>query len=261
MNQRTFKYLALALVMSTVAEVRSQPVQQLGIIDSWDANDDGSAEVVYRCDASGTVEPPESWQVGYSIEPWGGSRIVRASSSAVAFRHGAIIDFSTQAFTNYLASPPRPPLEFYQIAILTFRADKHADWIYSTLIPAFEGEIELLIGLRLALPTGFHHGWLKLARPVMDSHTPFDLVAYAVHPVPGEPIAAGEPAPLPPLQVQFTGESPVFVWDARWGNLALDSTRSLAPPVVWEEIAIAAGGPLAVPVSGEEERYFRIRQP
>ncbi len=135
-----------------------------------------------------------------------------------------------------------------------------ADWGYTTRAPAYEAESELLLGVRLMLTTGAHHGWLRLSRPVVDSHTPFDLVDYAVHPVPGEPIPAGEPAPLPPLQTALAPDTLTFFWDARWGPLALESTTNLVAPILWEEVTQGAGGPVVLPTE-DQQRFYRLREP
>lgn len=136
------------------------------------------------------------------------------------------------------------------------------DWEFSTIgESALEREKDILLGLRLALVTGFHHGWLRLTRPVVDSHTPFEVTGAAFHPVPGEPIIAGEAPPLPPIQHLLDPEGLALWWDVRWGNLLLETADHLDPPVVWEPVVVAAGGPITVAGGEESRRFYRLRVP
>ncbi len=243
-----------------LASGSAQPITNSGPIISLDFDDSGTTDLQYNAGARMIGDFPEDWFVGYSIQPWGNSRLVRANNVRTPFLDGESINSSRLALTNYLPDPPRPPGESYGISILFYRAIQQEDWKYSTAEPAFESESELLLGLRLALITGTHYGWLRLSRPVVDNHTPFDLVEYAVHPVPDEPIPAGEPPPLPPIHTQIDPEELTFSWDPRWGWLLLESTTNLVPPIAWEMVQQAVGGPVTVPTE-DEQRFYRLRQP
>ncbi|HAB17100.1 MAG TPA: hypothetical protein PLX89_15960 [Verrucomicrobiota bacterium] len=239
----------------------AQPITNIGPLVSLDFDDSGTTDVRYSSTADKIGDLPEDWIVGFGIEPWRASRFVRATNTRLQFRAGETISSSRRALTNYLPDPPLPPSESYGFRLLAYRAIRQEDWRYSTFgEPAYESESELLIGLRLSLTTGTHYGWLRLSRPVVDSHTAFDLVDYAVHPVPNEPILAGQPPPLPPIQTQIDSESLTFSWDARWGALVLESTTNLVPPITWETVIEGNGDPVAVPTE-DEQRFYRLRQP
>lgn len=188
--------------------------------------------------------------------------MVSALPTRVQFHKGEIIKSSRLALTNYISDPPRPPIgEYYSIRLLQYEAFSfsNGDWTYRT-VPAFEAESELLFGVRLSLRNAPHHGWVRFARQVADSHTQFELVDYAFHPLTGAPFAAGEPPMLPPITTERTPEGLTFTWDKRWGAFLLESTTNLVPPMSWEMIAQEALPPLTIPTS-EGQRLFRLRLP
>jgi len=238
----------------------AQPVIITNPLTSIDFDASGTPDLVYSGDARKTGDLPETWVIGFAIEPWRSSRFVRATSTRLQLLPGEIINSSRRPLTNYFPDPPRPPEENYLIQIIAYRAIKKADWEYSTAQTNFEGESQLLFGLRLALTTGTHYGWVRLSRPTVDSHTQFDLVDYAVHPVPNEPIPAGQPPPLPPIHTQVESAGLTFSWDARWGPLILESTTNLVPPLIWETVVEGSGDPVAVPTL-DAQRFYRLRQP
>ena len=125
----------------------------------------------------------------------------------------------------------------------------------------FESESDLLLGLKLMLESGTHYGWLHLTRPVVDFHTPFDIADYAYHPLPDEPIRAGEAPPPPTLEAEVSANTVKLFWDTRWGNLFLESSTSLEPPVVWEYVATIAGGQFTWSLEEDIQRFYRVRKP
>lgn len=150
-------------------------------------------------------------------------------------------------------------LQFLHYQAVTF--DGGQNWQYQTLTSAFEGESELLLGLKLALLTGTHYGWIRLTRPVVDLHTPFTVAGHAYHPVPGEPIGAGEPPPPPPLQTAVAPEDGTltFHWDTAWGEVLLEWTDNLAMPD-WQPVPAGTVPPVQQ-LPGEGQRFYRLRRP
>jgi len=256
------KKILFAVLLACLAAMdgQAQPVELVDPLASVDFDKDGGPELWYRGFASRTRELPETWNVSFGIEPMRGARLVRAASNRLLFHLGESISSGRGALTNYFPDPPRPPSESYGVMLLFYRAIMKANWEYSTAQPAFESESELLFGLRFFWASGIHHGWIRFSRPVLDNHTQFDLVDYAVHPVPDEPIAAGQPPPLPPIQTRVESASLTFSWDTRWGPLLLESTTNLAPPITWETFVEGTGGPVAVPTE-DDQRFYRLRQP
>jgi hypothetical protein len=250
------------LLWTLVFGVAAQPLTNTGPLVTLDFDGNGTMDSRYFASATKTGDRPENWIVGFSLEPFGSSRFLRANSTRITFQLGESIGGTRRALTNYLPDLPRPPIESYGFTLLLYRATKTIDvWEYSSFgDPLFERESDLLFGLRLALTTGTHHAWLRMSRPVVDSHTPFELVDYAVHPVPGEPIPAGQPPPLPPLRTTVDSEGLSFSWDSRWGSLVLESTTDLLSPTTWETVLEGAGGPVTVPAD-DEQRFYRLRTP
>ena len=250
------------LLWTLVLGVTAQPITNSGPLVTLDFDGNGTIDGQYFASATITGNMPENWIVALGLEPFGRSRFLRANSTRTTFLIGESIGGTRRALTNYFPDPPRPPSETYGIDLLIYRATREIEvWEYSSFgDPLFERESDLLFGLRLALTTGTHHAWLRLSRPVVDSHTPFELVDYAVHPVPGEPIPAGQPPPLPPLRTTVDSEGLSFSWDSRWGSLVLESTTNLVSPTTWETVLEGAGGPVTVPAD-DEQRFYRLRTP
>lgn len=117
-----------------------------------------------------------------------------------------------------------------------------------------------IAGIRLQSDDGFHYVWIRFARLDLEPATPFAVVDYAYNPIPGAPIAAGEPPPLPPLQVA-TGETGLTLsWDARFPGLQLEWAESLEEPVAWQPVAEAGDGSALVPPA-DANRFYRMRRP
>jgi hypothetical protein len=117
-----------------------------------------------------------------------------------------------------------------------------------------------ITGIRLQQDDGFHYGWIRFARPDLEPATPFAVADYAYNPIPGAPIAAGEPPPLPPLQVATAETGLTLSWDARFPGLQLEWAEALEEPVTWQPVAEAADGSAVVPPA-DANRFYRLRKP
>ena len=196
------------------------------------------------------------------MEPLGQSRFIRATSQRIAFTAGESVDPAKTIYKKFVGV--NPPNEVYSLVLLVYRAisfDGGVVWQYQTLSSGFEKESELLLGLKLALPTGTHYGWLKLGRPTVDLHTPFEIQGHAYHPVPGEAIGAGEPPPPPPLESAVVAEdgSLNFSWDTAWGEVLLEWTDNLATPN-WQPVPDGTVSPVTQ-LPTEVQRFYRLRRP
>jgi len=258
MKHKILAFLIILLVQWS--EAIGQPIALTNPPIRLDFDNNGTTDFQYGIGAEKTRDIPETWMVSYAVEPWGDSRLLRASNARFEFHPGEIINNQRGALTNYIYNNPRPPIETYGILLLFYRSIKQQDWVYATAEHTFEKQSDLLIGVNLIFGSSAHYGWVRLSRQLVDNHTPFELIDYAVHPVPDEPIAAGQPPPLPPIQTQMDAESLTFSWDARWGPLVLESTTSLVPPITWETFVEGSGGPVAIPTE-DEQRFYRLRQP
>ncbi len=244
----------IALFLSLASFGCAQPVMTNGFL-RLDFDDDAKPEVVLTWGGDQTGTMPEDWFVGCSLEPWGANRLLKASLAQVPFAEKDTID---QTRPEYLKSG-NPNLVLLFARALSF--DGGALWQYQTLTPAFEMETEVLLGLKLALSSGTHYGWLKLGRAVADLHTPFEIWGYAYHPLPGEAIGAGEPPPTPMLKSAVVAEngSLNFSWDPAWGAVLLEWTDNLATPN-WQPVSDGTVSPVTQ-LPTEVQRFYRLRRP
>jgi len=254
------RLLQIVVLLFGSLSALSQPITNIGPIANLDFDSNGSIDLLYSSNAEKTREFPEDWMIGFNVQPWGVNRFLMASSSRISFKRGESINQSRRALTNYFENPPRPRVETFGISLLYYRAILSSDWQYSTIEPAFEGDSEMIFGLRLSFESNVHYGWVHFRRPFVNSYTQFELVDFAFHPVPNEPINAGDQAPLPPINTQLQDNSLLFTWDSRWGSLVLESCTNLVSPVVWETVGEGSGSQVAIDVSNEQ-RFFRLRAP
>ncbi|MBN8246866.1 MAG: hypothetical protein J0L84_05415, partial [Verrucomicrobia bacterium] len=201
-------------------------------------------------------DEPEDWLCGQGLVPLRGSRLLRRDSGRIGLERGEVIDGTRPVFSELL----HPTGVGYSLPLLVYRATRFGSdpWEYVTIGTRQESELDLLIGVK-ALPS-LRYGWIHLTRSVADAQTPFELVRFVVHPAAREPIGAGMEPALPILHAESTEDGVVLRWDARWGQLVLESATRLTPPSAWQQIAIAAGGPVRMqhPTSRE---FFRLRYP
>ncbi|MCW5556775.1 MAG: hypothetical protein KIT22_02870 [Verrucomicrobiae bacterium] len=235
----------------------AQPAMTNGVIATLDFDGDESQDIEYQVSATKVRDQPEQWNCGFGLVPLRASRLLRRSAEQLEFAQGELIDNSRPLFREVID----PTLVVYSLPLLGYRATLEEDWEYHTIKPALEAKSDLLIGVKAVVDTGTHYGWIHLRRPVVDKHTPFELVDYVAHPLPDEPIAAGEPPSLPPIHAEVAQDNFTFSWDSRWGNLVLETTADLEPPIVWQEVVVSAGGPVTVLQDDEPQRFFRLRLP
>lgn len=240
--------------------VVAQPITNIGPLVSLDFDGNATTDILYSANAEKTRDNPEDWMIGFNVQPWGANRILLANNTRIPFRRGETISRARRSLTNYFENPPKPPVETYGVPLLHYRSIMKADWEYSTVQAAFESEGELFLGLKLSLVSGVHYGWVHFIRPLVNSYTQFDLMDYAFHPVPDEPINAGDQPPLPPIQTQFNPNGLNFTWDSRWGSLVLESSTNLVPPVAWETLMEGNGGPVTIETA-DNQRFYRLRLP
>ncbi|MCW5882048.1 MAG: hypothetical protein KIS91_14050, partial [Anaerolineae bacterium] len=238
----------------------AQPAMTNDVIMRWDFDGDESEDLDYLVGASRSSGLTEDWSVFYVLEPYRQTRFLKFDDRRVTFAHGESINAARPVCKTLIPNGPLPPIEFYNLVLLDYRAILREEWEYITITPRFETESDLLLGLKLVVSTGTHYGWIRLIRSVVDKHTAFEIGGYAYHPVPDEPIPAGQPPPLPPIQTQDGPEGLAFSWDSRWGPLVLESTTHLIPPITWEAVVEGAGDPVAISTD-DEQRFYRLRQP
>lgn len=124
----------------------------------------------------------------------------------------------------------------------------------------FNASTDALVGLRLNLDDGPHYGWIRFTRPDTEPSTPFTVAGYAYHPLPNEPIGAGQPPTPPPVTTTHDATEGTLSlnWDGRFPGVALEFTESLTEPVAWQPVPDAFVPPVLLPVP-ETDRFYRLR--
>ena len=99
------------LLWTLVLGVTAQPMTNSGPLVRLDFDGNGSLDAWYIASPTKIGDRPEDWIIGYSLEPFGSSRLLRASSTRTSFLLGESIGGTRRALTNYFPDPPRPPRE------------------------------------------------------------------------------------------------------------------------------------------------------
>ena len=221
----------------------------------FDMDGDGADDFRFRQDtASNGDELPSLTRAVRYINTINSARFLRANGTRLNFLPGQAV--SSANGVQVSSGVSRIDLTYhYTIADLGI-LECHYMESPNTWNPLTNG----IAGIRLQQDDGFHYGWIRFARPDLEPATPFVVVDYAYNPIPGAPIAAGEPPPLPPLQVA-TGETGLTLsWDARFPGLQLEWAEALDEPVTWQPVAEAADGSAVLPPA-DANRFYRLRKP
>jgi hypothetical protein len=240
---------------------RAQPMTHDAVIVSLDLDRNGNPEVSFEVSATQQSESPEAWEVSMGLIPVGDSRVLRKAAERVDFDRGDFIGTGLNAVTNEFPRPPRPPLLGYTLSFLNYSATLLGEWQYQQLASStFRSRSNVIAGVQLHLLDGVHFGWLMFVREEASDHAPFLFAGFNYHPVPGEPILAGEAPPFPSLALSRSQGGLKFTWDSRWGNLVLEAAKTLMEADAWVPVGESSGGPLEID-QVEDFRFFRLRTP
>lgn len=236
----------------------SQPLDLPSLVTAVDLNNDGIVEFRYIFGQERIRESPEIWEGGFSIEPVGNNRFVRASASRIDFNPGETINGSRAILTNFISVFPLPPYKTYDISLLRFQALKAEGWRFTPGAPTgFDSRTNVIFGIRALLDDGVHYGWIQLTRSVNQIDVPFRVSDAKFHPVAGSEVRAGESPPLPEIFSSFTDTGIKFEWDSRWAGLTIESTTNLTSPISWILEASNITGQLSLDFT-DEIKYFRF---
>ncbi len=206
---------------------------------------------------------PTIWQVGSSLSPRGNERLLRPTRQRALFNPLESINESSVVHQETLFGTV-----FYGMGLISYRAESYSPndaccWKYTTLDDptAFNGLKEAIVGVRISAGDGFHYGWIRMTRPVIDNHTLFEVTGWNWNPIPNAAIPAGEPPPLPPIELTVDNEGHLTLrWDNRIGEMVLESALSLVPPVDWKPVENSGWPPVTVSFEGSGH-FFRLRRP
>ena len=141
-------------------------------------------------------------------------------------------------------------------AINCMRED-HTGWMRGPEAWPFQGEY--YFGVRLLKADGWHLGWIHLLwqYDIVDRLGPVKLVSSAIHPEPGMPIRAGQPA-QPTLRAQRDGDTVVVSWAAVWEGFALERSAMINGDT-WTAVPGVSGNTVRLPAA-EAPAFLRLRQ-
>jgi hypothetical protein len=141
----------------------------------------------------------------------------------------------------------------------------------------FPGKTNVLIGFARQHPfvAGTQYGWVRMQRETADTRNAFRPdgtakqitfmpTAFAVNPIPDQPIRAGEPPDLPQLVSEVLPPEeglPTRVrvsWAAGWANMRLESALELGNPVQWSPVLEVTGTEAVFELPEDGQLYLRL---
>jgi len=122
---------------------------------------------------------------------------------------------------------------------------------------------------------GTQYGWVRLERETADAKNAFREdgtakqitfmpTAFAVNPIPDQPIRAGEPPDLPQLISEVLPPEdglPTRVrvsWASRWSSMRLESAVELGNPVQWSPVFEVTGTEAVFELPEDGQLYLRL---
>lgn len=141
----------------------------------------------------------------------------------------------------------------------------------------FPGKTNILIGFARQHPfvAGTQYGWVRMQRETADTKSAFHPdgtakqltfmpTAFAVNPIPDQPIGAGEPPDLPQLLSEVLPPEeglPTRVrvsWDSGWANMRLESALELGSPMQWSPVFEVTGTEAVFELPEDGQLYLRL---
>lgn len=233
----------------------SQKITENQVLASADFDRDGifdwRADIHVSHDGVGTLD--ESYSVVQAFRVGQTSRPLRATAAKIDFSPGELI---TQA------SPLYTPVTLFLIAYGWLPWDPFSDSPVD-YAGEFRYQISAIIGAKYTDPeTGeVTLGWFRFSRPSLEPGTAFTLESWAYHPIPNEPIRAGEPPDLPEPAFAWGDEGVTVSWPEKAWMLRLEMAPSLTPPVSWQPVDTGGLTSVTLPPTEGAEQYFRLVAP
>ncbi len=267
----TFSVLWFICLPSTQAQLLSEP-QEISVASTGD-HDPGVrwiAEVELQSSESALV-----YRVGISMQLRDGSGVFLASRpSSPSFAHGGLIGRDSLVFTNFGGGVSwGVTIQLYNWEV---RFPGNQIFVYP-MGDYFPGKTNILIGFARQHPVvaGTQYGWVRLQRETADTkqafredgsqkQVTFMPTAFAVNPIPNEPIRAGEPPDLPQLISEVLPPEdglPTRVrvsWASGWSSMRLESAVELGNPVQWSPVFEVTGTEAVFELPEDGQLYLRL---
>jgi len=104
-----------------------------------------------------------------------------------------------------------------------------------------------------------NYGWIRLARPNLETSSRFTVVDHDWNPLPGKPIRAGMPPEIP-LTASLSSEGLRLTWPTAVASWKLEWSDQFGGTAVWHPVPDAGSSEALLPVP-ETNRFYRIRKP
>lgn len=244
------------LTLGPYGRVLGQPVTNQAVVVSLDVDWDGEQDASYEQHGVPSVNP-NYYNCSYFLRFTPHLRFLRASPREVSFPEGQSVSLSSPNYINSAGDN--------YVGLLGYAAEwkipGYWDFYQYPLSAFYDDKTNLLIGFRFTrLEVGTqHHGWLRFTRPDTNFTTAFELVAHDWNPLPGQPIAAGQP-PAIPLNPQVTADGLQLDWPPEVADWVLETSDQLGPLEDWQPVPDASGPLVLLPLP-ETNRFYRLRRP
>jgi len=186
---------------------------------------------------------------------------LRPTLSRISFGKDEPIGPSSPVYLNTGGSPRLGVRSFSQLRNSSFAPWRYRDFTSNDPIDRFlRNQTNLWIGFRFLGEAGPHYGWMQFARTNTLFTTPFELVAHRWHPIPDQPIGAGQP-PVIPVETLITSEGQLrLAWSGFVATWILEYCDVLDPEAEWLPVPEAGSTEALLPLP-ESQRFFRLREP
>jgi hypothetical protein len=257
-------------VTSASAQLQIEPVQ-IPLSGSLDP----TLELNFKSDV--TIRSSESF-LKYEITSVlsfdrGSGEILMFRTNEIGFSTGQLIGPGSNSYTN---SSGYSWILFLQSYVWEVRFPGNHLFITPGR-DLFPGKTNILIGFARQHPfvAGTQYGWVRMQRETADTKNAFRPdgtakqltfmpTAFAVNPIPDQPIRAGEPPDLPQLVSEVLPPEeglPTRVrvsWAAGWANMRLESAVELGNPVQWSPVLEVTGTEAVFELPDDGQLYLRL---
>jgi len=220
-----------------------------------DLDSDGRVDFDY---AAEVFSARQTSAVSTIVVPISGGTGLRSSKAALYFPPGGLVSSNSPVHSS-----PAGPGIVRLVGYLAYpNPEDISFWLYQELNPVDSPRdaLTVLVGVKFPVEGDWHYGWMKFTRPDGRQETLFDFNSSDWNPIPDAPIPAGQPPEIPIMSELLPPDGGFRLsWPPGAVSWVLESTPSLAPPVLWEPYP-SQGTYADVPLD-EEGRFFRLRRP
>jgi len=186
---------------------------------------------------------------------------LRPTNSPISFPRKESIGSANPVYLTSGGSPWLGLAAFRQIRNSPVDPWRYRDFPSNSPVDRFlRNQTNLWIGFRFLGEAGLHYGWMQFTRTNTLLTTPYELVTHRWHPIPDQPIGAGQP-PVIPVETQITPDGQLrLAWSGFVATWILEYCDALDPEAEWLPVPEAGSTEALLPLP-EGQRFFRLREP